>query len=208
MKESAVAKNIAKLLSLVIILSGALVITGWIFDIPVLKSISPAWISMKFDTAFVFLLSGFTLYFIVRAEEGRYDFAQIALFIISLIIMLFMGVLFFSALFGIHTGIEDLFVKEVPVSVKTIVSGRPSVPTMINFLLIAFAGILTIIKAQSLRLKLRIIGLIVGLIGITAVCGYVINAPLLYYYIAGINAAMALHTAILFVLLGIGLLCL
>jgi len=35
--------------------------------------------------------------------------------------------------------------------------------------------------------------------------GYIINAPILYYTISGWSTAMALHTAILFVLLGIGL---
>jgi nitric oxide reductase large subunit len=52
------------------------------------------------------------------------------------------------------------------------------------------------------------IGLIVGVIGALAVVGYIINAPLFYYFIAGVNSAMAFHTAILFVLLGMGLLCL
>lgn len=208
MKRNPDNKNTAKLLSLIVVLSGALVLAGWVFDIPVLKSISPAWISMKFDTALVFLLSGFTLYYIARAEEGAYDLAQVAIFITTLIIMLFMGVLFFSTLFGIHTGAEDLFFKEGQDTVKTVVPGRPSVPTMVNFLLIALAGILTMIKAQSLQFRLRLIGGLVVLIGLIAVFGYILNVPVLYYYIAGINSAMALHTAVLFILLGSGLLCL
>jgi hypothetical protein len=208
MKESPACKNIVKFLSLVVTLSGILVIIGWVFDISFLKSIFPVWISMKFDTAVVFFLSGITLYYIARAAEGAYDLAQVTLFITTLIIMLFMGVLFFSTLFGIHTGAEDLFVRDSQSAVKTVVPGRPSVPTMANFLLIALAGILTIIKSQNLRLSLRIIGVLIGLTGLTAVGGYIINAPLLYYYIAGVNAAMALHTAVLFVLLGVGLLCL
>ena len=64
-------RNIAKGLSLLVIIAGIAVILGWIFDIAVLKSISPAWTSMKFVTAFTFILSGITLYFIVRALEGR-----------------------------------------------------------------------------------------------------------------------------------------
>jgi hypothetical protein len=201
-------RKIAKVLSLVVIIAGFTVMIGWIFDIGVLKSISPAWISMKFDTAIAFILSGITLYFLVRAGEGEFDKAQVVLSITSLIIILLMGVLFFSAILGISTGAEDLFIKETAGMVKTVTPGRPSVPTMVNFILIAVAGILTMLNPGNLRSKLKIIGVIVGLIGMIAIFGYIVNAPNLYYYIEGINSAIACHTSVLFVLLGIGLLCL
>ena len=105
-------RKIAKVLSLVVIIASIMVIIGWIFDISILKSISPAWVSMKFDTAIAFVLSGITLYFIIRAIEGEFDKAQVALSITTLIIVLLMGILFFSSLLGIHTGAEDLFIKE------------------------------------------------------------------------------------------------
>jgi hypothetical protein len=201
-------KKIAKVLSLVVGITGIMVMSGWIFDISILKSISPAWVSMKFDTAIAFVASGITLYFITRAKEGAFDQAQVALSITSLIIILFMGILFFSTLLGIHTGTEDLFIKEINLSASTVIPGRPSLPTMVNFILIALAGILTMLNLKKLRPKLKIIGLAVGIIGALAVIGSIINAPLLYYFIAGVNSAMALHTALLFVLIGIGLLCL
>lgn len=93
-------------------------------------------------------------------------------------------------------------------AVKTVTPGRPSVPTMLNFIFIASAGILTILNPKQLRSKQRIIGLIVGIIGAVAVVGYIMNAPLLYYFMEGMNSAIAGHTAILFVLIGMGLLCL
>jgi hypothetical protein len=201
-------RKIAKILSLIVSLAGIMVIIGWISDISILKSISPAWISMKFDTAITFILSGITLYFIVRAQEGEFDKAQVALSVTSLIIVLIMGTLFFSAVLKIHTGAEDLFIKEAPGTAKTLIPGRPSVPTMLNFILIALAGILTTLNPRRLQPKLAIIGLIVAAIGALAIVGYVIAAPLLYYYIEGINSAIAFHTAVLFVLLGTGLLCL
>ena len=201
-------RTTAKILSLMVMIAGILVMIGWIFDIGILKSISPAWVSMKFDTAIAFVLSGITLYFIARAQEGEFDKAQVALSITSLIIILLMGILFFSALLGVHTGAEDLFIKEMPGAVKTVIPGRPSMPTMLNFILIALAGILTMLNPENLQSKLKIIGLIVGTIGAIAVVGYIINAPLLYYFIEGINSAMACHTAVLFVLLGMGFICL
>jgi hypothetical protein len=201
-------RKTARILSLVVIIAGILVIIGWFFDIGVLKSIWPTWISMKFPTAVVFVLSGITLYFIVRAIEGEFDKAQVVIPITSMAIILLMGTLFLSAVFGVHTGIEDLFVRDMPGATMSVVPGRPSLPTMVNFILIAAAGILTILDSRKLKLKLRIIGLVVATIGAIAIAGYIFNAPLLYYYIEEINSAIAFHTAALFVLLGIGLLCL
>ncbi len=201
-------RKTAKILSLIVVISGIMVIIGWLFDISILKSISPNWISMKFDTAISFVLSGVTLYFIVKAHEDEYDKAQVALSITSLIILLLMGILFFSALLGIRTGVEDLFIKEPSGAPKTVSPGRPSVPTMLNFILIALAGILTMFNTNRLQSELKIIGLIFGTIGALAVVGYIFNAPLLYYFVEGVNSAMAFHTALLFVLLGMGLTCL
>lgn len=195
-------------MSLVVSLAGVLVMMGWIFDINILKSISPTWVSMKFDTAITFLFSGITLYFIIRAVEGEFDKAQVALSITTLIIILLMGILFFSAFLGIHTGAESLFIQEAAGTIKTVTPGRPSVPTMLNFILIALAGILTMLNPEKVQLRLKIIGYVVGTIGALAIVGYIINAPLLYYFIEGRNSAMACHTAILFVLFGTGLLCL
>jgi hypothetical protein len=201
-------KNTAKILSLIVIVAGIVVMLGWIFDMGILKSISPAWISMKFDTAIAFLFSGITLFFIARALEGEFDQAQVILSITSLIIILLMGTLFFSSVLGIKTGVEDLFVTETVVSARTVIPGLPSIPTMLNFILIALAGILTILDIKKVQLKLKVIGLTIGIIGMLALAGYFFNVPLIYYYIKGINSAMAIHTAILFIFLGAGFLCL
>lgn len=201
-------RKTAKVLSLIVIIAGILVIIGWIFDIGVLKSIAPAWISMKITTAIAFVLSGIILYFIVRAMEGEFDKAQVVLSITSLVIILLMGLLFFSAVLKVHTGTEDLFIKETNVAPMSVAPGRPSIPTMFNFMLIGAAGILTILNPAKSRPKLKIIGLIVGAIGALAIVGYIIDAPILYYYIEGTNSAIACHTAGLFVLMGIGLICL
>jgi hypothetical protein len=201
-------RKTARILSLVVIIAGVTVIIGWIFDIGILKSISPAWVSMKFDTSIAFVLSGITLYFIARAVEGEFDKAQVVLSIISLVIILLIGTLLFSAVFGVNTGAEELFIKDIAANNKTIVPGRPSLPTMLSFILIASAGILTTLNPHNLKFKLKIIGVIVGLIGTLAVAGYIFNIPLLYYYIEEVNSAIALHTAALFIVLGIGFICL
>jgi hypothetical protein len=205
--EKKLSRRFVKTLSLFVTAAGLAVMGGWIFDIEVLKSLSPTFVSMKFSTAVAFAASGLSLYFIVRVLEGEFDTAQVVLSLTSLTITLLMGLLFCSTVISIPTGIEHLFIQETG-EVKTALPGRPSVPTMINFLLMAGAAILTLQHPARLLPKLKFIGIIIGLTGSLAAMGYLFNAPLLYYYIAGVNSAMALHTALLFVILGTGLLCL
>ena len=190
-----------------VIAAGLAVMAGWIFDLVLIKSIGPAFITMKFSTAFAFVVSGTSLYFLARAREGEFEKAQVALSITSFILALLMGLLFFSAVFGVETGIESLFVKDTG-DARSVVPGMPSIPTMLNFLLIALAGILTLTDPTGVHWKLKPIGVIVGVIGAVAVFGYVFNVPQFYYFISGFNSAMALHSALLFVVLGTGLLCL
>lgn len=201
-------RKIVKIVSLTVVIAGIAVIIGWIFDIRALKSISPFWISMKFDTAIAFSFSGVILYSIAMAKEDEFDKAQVILSISSLIVILLMGTLLLSNLLGIHTGAEDLFIQETMPVAKTVIPGRPSFPTMVSFILIASGGIFTILQHKKLHIELKIIGFTVTVIGGLAAAGYILNVPLLYYFINGVNSAMACHTAILFSLLGLGLLCL
>lgn len=201
-------RKVAKLSAQIVIIGGIAVLAGWMFDIGSLKSISPAWVSMKFDTALSFVLSGTSLYFIVRAQEGAFEKAQIALSITTLILVLIMGILFFSSLFEVYTGTENLFLKEAEGEVKTVSLGRPSFLTMIGFMLVASAGIMAMLGSRNLRLRLKIVGSIIAMIGFVAIIGYTFDLPFLYYFKAGISSAMAVHTAAFFILLGIGLLCL
>ncbi len=200
--------KITEVLGIIVFLSGLVVMIGWILDIDILKSILPIWVTMKFSTALCFFLSGITLYFIASSQEKGLGIAQVVLPITILGILLFMATLLISVFIGIRTGVEDLFVREAEGAVKTTTPGRPSVGTMINFILMATAGILTMLNITRLKVKLLTIGRIVAVIGGVAIIGYIFNAPVFYYTIEGFSTAMALHTAILFVLLGIGLILL
>jgi len=194
---------IAKILAVIVALVGIMVMVGWIFDIAILKSILPTWVTMKFTTAFSFLLSGLILYFIARLREGSV-LAQIVLPVSALIILLIMATLLTSVILGVRTGIEDLFVKETVGAVKTTIPGRPSAGTMIDFILIAGSAMFALSRPSANKVLFPI-GVIVAVIGGVAIVGYIVNFPLLYYTVSGWSTAMALHTAILFTLCGIGL---
>ncbi len=194
-----------KILSIIVSICGIVVIIGWVFDVIILKSILSIWVTMKFSTALSFFFSGVTLFFIAKSIEGEFTLAQVVLPITTLIIFILMTALLASTFLGLHTGVEDLFVMETRGAVNTLTPGRPSVGTMISFVLVAIAGVLSMLNPAGLKLKLLGIGSAVGIVGILAVAGYAINAPPLYYSISNRDTAMALHTAILFVMLGAGL---
>lgn len=178
---------------------------GWIYDIQILKSILPNWVTMKFSTALCFVMSGISLFFIAGSLEKNSAAADIVLPVTSLIISLFMANLLFSVFTGVSIGIEDMFVKETGKAIKTTVPGRPSVGTMVAFLLISASGILTLLKSSLINGFLAGIGWMVSALGAVAISGYLIKMPVLYFTVTGWSTAMALHTAILFFLLGIGL---
>ncbi len=119
-----------------------------------------------------------------------------------------MATLLISTLLGIRLGVEDLFIREAEGAIKTTSPGRPSVGTMINFILIATAGILTMLNLTRLKVHFLRIGWVVSIIGAVAVAGYIIKMPILYYAVENFSTAMALHTSILFLLLGTGLILL
>lgn len=197
--------KVSKGLAIFVGIAGALVMLGWIFDIGILKSILPGRVTMKFNTAVCFILSGMTLYLIALSFESKLDMAQVFFPIPVLIILLVMGGHMASIFLGLRLKMGEVFIKEANGAVLTTVPGRPSVPAMISFILVAIAGMLTMLNSANLKPQLRFLGWIIMSIGTVAVLGYAVKAPLLYYYIEGKNTAMALHAAILFALTGISL---
>lgn len=185
---------------------GIAVMAGWIFDLPALKSLHPQWVTMKFTTAMCFVFSGLSLWMIARALEGDSAWPEVVLPIAAMGILLIMGLLLASNLLGVRTGMEDLFIRETSGAVKTTTPGRPSLGTMVEFILIAASTLVTLMKPLQIRRYLTAIGGLVALVGVIAVVGYTLNQPLLYYAVPGFSTAMALHTALLFVVWGSGLL--
>lgn len=198
-------QQMAKAFSVIVIVVSVLVMVGWFFDIGVLKSILPGWVTMKFTTALCFFLSGLILFFIGERLKEKSSLFQVALPIASLIILLLMTTLLTSVIVGVRTGLEDLFVKEAAGAVHTTTPGQPSAGTMTSFILVGMIGLLSSYRFQSIKILISGVGIVVAGLGMLAVVGYVVDAPLLYYTVEGWSTAMAAHTAILFVITGLGL---
>ncbi|MBI2604313.1 MAG: hypothetical protein HYW56_02100 [Candidatus Harrisonbacteria bacterium] len=198
---------IINILAGMISLSGLVVMAGWLLDIPILASWIPGAITMKFITAISFVLSGAVLYFIGRAPRpGGDSVGDIVLTTASFTLALVMGTFLLSIAAGIHTGIEDIFVRDLTPAVHASVPGRPAVPTAIAFVLIAVSGLFWTARFKKRVVVIKVCGAIVGAIGGIAMLGYALDQPALYYAVEGVSNPIALSTATLFFMLGAGLL--
>jgi hypothetical protein len=184
------------------------VMLGWFFDIAVLKSVVPQWVTMKLSTAICLFFSAAILFGAASFVTGGKSLAQVIIALAMLVISLYMGVMVFSAAFGMDVGIERLFVSENADALLTNIPGRPSLATIFQFILLVLIGLCVLFDLEKAGLYVKMLGIAIICIAGIACIGYALGKPFLYYTVPGISTAMAFHTAILFVLLGFGFLTL
>jgi len=189
---------ISQILAIIIILGGLIVMFGWFFDIPVLKSILPGQVSMKFITALSFIASGIILLLLNKGTE-RKEICNLVLVVLSFTLLLLMIIFFISLMTGISTGIEDMLIKDEISAIKTSIPGVPAIPTMICFILVSIAGLLTIKNPKTN--SPFYLGIVTLIISIISIVGYITKTSLLYYEFQGYTP-IAFNTAMLFFLIG------
>jgi PAS domain S-box-containing protein len=222
---------VAKVASAIPILVGSFVLVGWWLGIEVLKRGfigSPA--TMKVNTALCFVLCGVSLrLFLKGREEGsraektikNYPHSATAtkrkgVFLPTLILLISrvcaMAVTTIAALtlceyvFGWNFSIDELLFSDLTSSFVTSHPGRMGVNTALNFMLVSVAlQILIEPKTHRSYWYAQILALIASLVSFQALMGYAYKVKVLYG-LAPYTTSMALHTAVLFSLLSIGIL--
>ncbi len=185
-----------------IVLVGSIaVVFGWIFDVTVLKSILPKFVAMKFITALSFFFSSILV--LLLAKKGKGEISKLFIIIISSTLLLLMTIFLVSFFWGFTTGLENLFVQELPGAIHTIIPGLPAVPTLIGFLLISLSGLVFSFNPQK-PWGIFFFGLLISLIGVVAIVGYLFDIPMLYYSFSGYTP-IAVNASFLFILLGVSL---
>jgi signal transduction histidine kinase len=199
--------TIIKIISFIVISIGtAIALFGWIFGYLEVTSIIHEGGTMKFVTAIFFILSGFTLYSVCNFIVRKSTIFYVAIFASSFIEFIFLMTLFSSIIIGIPTGIENAFSHEAYSQYN--IPGKPSYPTIINFFFIVLVSFFALYDNKILGKYLYFSGSIIIIVSSIALIGYIINNPLLFYTIPSINSAMAFPTAILFTLIGSGMILL
>ncbi|HEX5363922.1 MAG TPA: hypothetical protein VFW59_06615, partial [Gallionella sp.] len=183
---------------------GALVLLGWMLDMPMLKSIAPGWVAMKANTAVGFILSGLTLW-LKASETSRsnrhWRHVEQALASVTILLGLF-TMLEFQA--GIDLGIDHWLFHEPPDAIGTLAPGRMAPATALCFVLLGSALLLDG-KTRRSGVSISALALLMALLALAAGLVYLYDTDNLY----GLGYAMQLaaHTALGFLVLAAGLLC-
>lgn len=178
----------------IVICAALLVIFGWTTKNTALIQIHPTFAPMQINTALCFLfgvISAFGLYL----NDSRISMVP-ALFLASI-----SSLTLAEYIFGIDVGIDMMFTDFV-ITTQTLTPGRMAPNTAICFLFIAVVLLwYPLPKRMSSLIVMQLMLFIVFLIGMTALTGYIFGLP--YAYGWGIYTKMAMHTAILFMLLSL-----
>ncbi|MEH1914223.1 PAS domain S-box protein [Nostoc sp.] len=226
---------VARVASAIAVFVGSLVLVGWCLGIEVLKRGfpgSPA--TMKVNTAVCFVLSGVSLWLFLKAGEqgsreaegqgsrgaggnnSKFKIQNSKLFthfptllisqVCAIAVTTIAALTLCQYLFGWNLGIDELVFRDSRPSLATLYPGRMGVNTAVNFILVSVAlQILIHPKTHRSYWYAQIIALIATLISFQALMGYAYQVKVLYG-LAPYTTSMALHTAVLFLLLSIGLL--
>lgn len=185
--------------SLIVSVLSVLVIIGWILNVPLLKSVLPAYETMKFNTALCFILISTTLF--LKIVNNNRTWHQLST--ISCSIVLICGTLSLSQeLFSYNLGIDQLFITDFEaIANNKVFPGRMSPLTAICFILLPLAFFW--MKSVNQRIiKISQISLhAVTTLTFIAILGYLFKVPV--FYKLSFLTSMAIHTAIAFFMLSI-----
>jgi PAS domain S-box-containing protein len=186
-------------------LTGIIVLIGWILQIGILKSIFPAYATMKPLAAVSFLLLGLRLFltpetaskagstWLQRFVRPACLFTVFALALMTLI----------EYVFGLNLGIDTALFSRATLGEADRYPGRMSLVTAFNFALLS-GGLLFDVELRRRRHTAEAISFIVFLGGLIPLFGYLFDVSRLFAAFAPVS--MALHTAILFMVLSAGVL--
>jgi len=183
---------------------GLAVLAGWKFDLQTLKSLYPGLISMKPNTALAFVLCGAALW--ALQIPGGTGTAQLRrpIPIATALSALLLGLLTLSEyVFHLRLDIDEFLFRETAVGEQ--LPGRMSSVTAIGFILIGTALLLLEVNRPVARRLSRLACSLCHVMALIVVFGYAYSGRFLYTPLS--SKEMAIHTAALFVLLSVGVLC-
>jgi PAS domain S-box-containing protein len=180
-----------------LIILGISVIIGWHTNNPTLIQILPTLTPMQYNSAICFVLSGIALILLVFKK-----YYGVILLSLPLILVGFLTILEYS--FNINLGIDQLLMRAY-ITVKTSQPGRMGLNTAVCFLSSGIS-LIALVSFRNNRWSLFIaglLGLVVMVIVIVTVTGYLIGFNGTFAW--GQLTSMAIHTAIAFIFLSLGI---
>ncbi len=191
---------IAAYCALAVFALGAAVLLGWLLDVDAVKRVLPGAVTMKFNTAIGFALAGASLgIFVCNRDQlpRRRESLLLAWMVLLLGLLTLM-----QYLFTVSFGIDQLLINSPLEPLTSAPPGRMALATSLGFVLAGLALVWLPGAPGSLRQQ----GVVIagGLIGLLAWMGYLFDLPELHG--VGASSLVAVHTALGFLVLNLGLL--
>lgn len=197
-------QRVAKVAAAFVTSIGCLVLIGWILDIDILKSVLPGLVTMKANTALGFVLSGTSLFLLIEpSSKQRLSGRLCSLFVIAIGLATLV-----EYVLGWNLGIDQLLVTDDPQPINTLSPGRMSPLAAICFTLIGIALWLSGAKRRQVTTApirwVEVLALLTSLSAVQVLIAYLYQVQPILGSI--IYTHMAVHTALGFVVLSVGIL--
>jgi len=183
------------------LVSGLVCLLGWLWRPPLLLALVPKAAVMAPNSALCFTLAGLTLLLLAQPTPGRRLLARGATGFVAIICcahLLELGL-------GRDWGVDEFFISYLD-RLPGYADARMASVSAISFLLLAagFAFLLWRGRIWAGDALACALALVVGIVGLVFIAGYLVGEPVLFAFDP---ASMAATTAVLFVVLAAGLLC-
>jgi signal transduction histidine kinase/DNA-binding response OmpR family regulator len=188
------------------VLAGAtssLVLMGWWLDIAALKSVLPGFATMKPNTAVAFVFSSAALWLKLSAASGS-RYARLLATTCAFVTFMIGLLTVIEYLTGSNLGLDQILFSDAANAGATY-PGRMAIATACGFLLLGTALLLFDLKTARGHHLSQGLAIFTGATALIALIAYAYDVQTLYRIDA--FSSVALHTAILFLLLSVGVLC-
>lgn len=192
-KKIILRKDLFLFLVILIAIAG---LFGWFSGKMAFASVNLLYIPIAPATACLFIIISLLLYLIYNLNKLKW--IRLITKPVSIIIMVFCGIIIFCFLFNFSFDIENIFLRN-PESFGKVLAGRMSPITALLFVFV-YLNLILFYKKNDSKIKIinDILSLIVFIASFIFITGYIYRAPLLY---GGNIIPVALPTSICFFLL-------
>ena len=157
--------------SVLIVVIGALVLTGWLLHVQVLKSTAPHLFAMNPVTAILFILCGVALLQATTKAKGKKSSRKVMV-VCGTLILLGGGMKVAECVFDLDLNFDQLLFRKTALASGTHAPGEIAMNTAIGFICCGLSLLLLDVETRQGFRPAQVFILAVGLIALLALIGY------------------------------------
>jgi PAS domain S-box-containing protein len=181
--------------------TGTLVLLRWVLDVQLLQSVLRGFATMKANTALCFLLVGTAAAQLHSSGSAR---SRRNIQLAAAAVLLFGALTLAESILGLNLHIDQLLFSDSSGLAAAQFPGRMSSATALNFILLGSALLILASQRPALQRLGDTLTYAAALIAFIGFVGHLYGAPGLYHL--SVYSSMAVHTALLFIVLAVALL--